>query len=448
MTKPANGLFAALGGLLLSTALVSAAAADEITFWTPEEQPERLAIQEKMAAEFAANTGHTVKVVPVSEKDLGTRMTAAFAGGELPDVVYHSIQWVLPWTEAGILDVDANTEVVEALGADTFAERPLEIARTEEGYATVPVDGWTQMVVYRKDLFADKGLESPTTFEAIAKAVEALHSPPDMYAFTAATKVDEVYMMQVLEHLLLANGYSPVDGSGGDDAKLKETLELYKTIAKASPPGELYWKQSRELYFAGKTAMIVWSPFILDELAGLRDSAPPTINDDPTSRELASVTGFVTQIAGPGNPSGAGYADIRYMGVTADADTDAAIEFITFALGEGYGHILSIAPEGKFPVRRGDSADGEKFVKEWAALPVGVDRKAPLADLYPQEVIDDIVAGLDRGDRWGLKEGELSRASKIISSLLYNRVVRRYVDDEISADDAVAEIKAEVARIE
>ena len=448
MTKPANAMLAALGGLLLSTALVSAAGADEITFWTPEEQPERLAIQEQLAADFAAQTGHTVKVVPVSEKDLGTRMTAAFAGGELPDVVYHSIQWVLPWTEAGILDVDANTEIVEALGPDTFAERPLEIAKTEEGYATVPVDGWTQMVVYRKDLFADKGLEPPSTFEAIAKAVEALHNPPDMYAFTAATKVDEVYMMQVLEHLLLANGYSPVDGAGGDDAKLRETLELYKTIAKASPPGELYWKQSRELYFAGKTAMIVWSPFILDELAGLRDSAPPTINDDATSRELAGVTGFVTQIAGPGNPSGAGYADIRYMGVTADADTEAAIEFITFALGEGYGHILSIAPEGKFPVRRGDAADGEKFVKEWAALPVGVDRKAPLAELYPQEVIDDIVAGLDRGDRWGLQEGELSRASKIISSLLYNRVVRRYIDDEISLDDAVAEIKAEVARIE
>ena len=49
------------------------------------------------------------------------------------------------------------------------------------------------------------------------------------------------------------------------------TLEsFYKKIAKASPPGELYWKQSRELYFAGKTAMIVWSPFILDELAGRR----------------------------------------------------------------------------------------------------------------------------------------------------------------------------------
>ncbi|MDJ0685991.1 MAG: ABC transporter substrate-binding protein [Alphaproteobacteria bacterium] len=442
-----------LGGLALSTtlvsgALISAAQADEITFWTPEEQPERLAIQEEMAAAFTAKTGHTVKVVPVSEKDLGTRMTAAFAGGELPDVVYHSIQYILPWTEAGILDVDANNEVVEALGSNTFAERALEIAKTDSGYATVPVDGWTQMVVYRKDLFEEKGLAPPSSFDAISKAIDALHNPPEMYAFTGATKIDETYMMQVLEHMLLANGYSPVDANGGDDAKLKETLEIYKKIAKASPPGELYWKQSRELYFAGKTAMIVWSPFIMDELAGLRDSAPPTINDDPTSRELASKTGFVTQVSGPGNPGGAGWADIRYMGVTNDADTDAAIEFVNFAMDEGYGYILSIAPEGKFPVRRGDASDPTKFVKEWAALPVGVDRKAPLAELYAQDVIDDIVAGLSRGDRWGLQEGQLSKASKIVSSLVFNRIVRQYIDDEISADEAAAAIRAEVAKID
>ena len=425
----------------------NAAWSDTITFWTPEEQPERLAIQEEMAAAFKAKTGHDVEVIPVTEKELGTRMTAAFAAGDLPDVVYHSIQYVQPWAEAGILDTFAATEVIENLGVDTFAPGPMNIASVGDGeWSTVPVDGWTQMVVYRKDLFEEKGLAAPTTFEAIKAAIDALHNPPEMFAFTTATKIDETYMMQVLEHLLLANGYSPVGDAS--DQKLKETLELFKATADASPDGELYWKQSRELYFAGKTAMIIWSPFIMDELAGLRDSAPPTINDDPMSRELAGKTGFVTQIAGPSNPDGAGYADIRYMGVTTDADTDAAIEFVNFAMDEGYGYILRIAPEGKFPVRRGTADDPEKFVAEWASLPVGVDRKAPLADIYPQDVIDNIVAGLATGDRWGLKENELNRASKIVSSLVYNRIIREYIDDQISLDDAVAAIKDEVAKIE
>ena len=200
-------LTAAVALATATIAHMAPAAADEVTFWTPEEQPERLAVQEEMAKAFTAKTGHTVNVVPVSEKDLGTRMTAAFAGGDLPDVVYHTLQYVLPWTEAGILDVDANNEVVEKLGAGTFAAQPLDITKTDEGYATVPFDGWTQMVVYRKDLFEEKGLAAPDSYAAISTAIKALHNPPEMYAFTAATKVDETYMMQVLEHVMLNDSY-------------------------------------------------------------------------------------------------------------------------------------------------------------------------------------------------------------------------------------------------
>ncbi len=425
--------------------------AETITFWTPEEQPERVAIQEEMAAAFSAKTSHTVEVVPVTESDLGTRMTAAFAAGDMPDVVYHSIQYLQPWAEAGILDAGAASEVLETLGEGTFATRPLEVASVGDGeYASVPVDGWTQMVVYRKDLFEEHGLAAPDSYKNIAAAIAKLHDGENLFGFVAATKIDENFMMQVLEHVLLANGYSPVGDDSEEDAarKLTEALEIYKQMADASPEGELYWKQSRELYFAGKAAMIIWSPFIMDELAGLRDSAPPTINDDPTSRELASRTGFVTRISGPSNPDGAGWADIRYMGITTDADTDAAIEFVNFVMDEGYGHILRIAPEGKFPVRRGNASDPEAFVTEWASLPVGVDRKAPLADIYPKDVIDNIVAGLSTGDRWGLSEGQLGRASKIVNSLLFNRIVREYIDEDISAYEAVAKIRDEVAAID
>ncbi len=433
----------ALGALLAT----QASWAETVTLWTPEEQPDRIAAQEKMAAAFTAATGHDVEVVPVTEKELGTRMTAAFAAGDLPDVVYHSLQYLLPWTEAGILDTGAGTEVVEALGADTFAAGPLNAASVDGEYASVPVDGWTQMVVYRKDLFEANGLAAPDSYEDIAAAIDKLHGD-DMFGFVAATKTDETFMIQVLEHVLLANGYSPLVDSAENDTKLVEALEIYKKMADASPEGELYWKQSRELYFAGKAAMIIWSPFIMDELAGLRDSAPPTINDDPTSRDLASRTGFVTRVSGPSNPGGAGWADLRFMGVTTDADTDAAIEFIKFSLSEGYGDILGMAAEGKFPIRRGNADDSEAYVKLWASLPVGVDRHAPLADIYPQDVIDGIVEGLATGNRWGLSEGNLSRASKIVNSLLYNRIVREYIDGDISADEAVARIKEEVAKIE
>ena len=435
----------------MAIGMAAQASAQELRFWTTEEQPDRLAKQQDMAADFEAQTGISVEVIPVSESDLGTRATAAFAANDLPDVIYHTLQYVLPWSEAGILDTGAADEVVEELGAGTFAPGPLEMANFEGDVAAVPLDGWTQMIVYRKDLFEQNGLAAPDSYANIVAAIEALHSPPDMYGFVAATKIDENFMSQVLEHVFLANGVSPVRADGSvdlDEAATIEVLDFYKAIVEASPPGELYWKQSRELYFAGQAAMIIWSPFILDELAGLRDSAPPTINDDPTSRELAERTGIVTTVSGPSNPNGAAWGDVRYLGITADADIDAAIEFVKFSMDQGYTATLAIAPEGKFPVRRGTADDPDRFTEAWSQLPVGVDRKAPLSDLYPAAVIEEIVAGLETADRWGVREGQLSLASKIINSQVFNRLVREYIDGERSASETVAVLREELSAIQ
>ena len=424
--------------------------AETIKYWTTEEQPARMMKQVQMAVDFNKASGHNVTVIPISESEMGKRAVAGFAADDLPDVIYTTLQYILPWAEEGIIDVDATNEVVNMLGASTFGEKALGMASYDSKFAGVPVDGWTQMVVYRKDLFEEKGLAAPNTFDNILKAIDALHNPPNMYGFVAATKTDENFMSQVLEHVLLANGCSPVDSAGIAEmgSACVEAIDFYEELAKASPPGDLFWQQSRELYFAGKAAMIIWSPFIMDELAGLRDSAPPTINDDPTSPELASKTGFITNFAGPSNPSGAAWADVRFMIITDSANTEVAQEWIKYAVGDGYVQTLSIAPEGKFPVRRGDASDSDKFVQAWSSLPVGVDRKAPLKDLYDASVINDIVAGLDVAERWGVKEGQLSAASKVINSQIINREVREVIDGNKSASDAVAAINSQISDID
>ncbi|WP_224813978.1 ABC transporter substrate-binding protein [Hasllibacter sp. MH4015] len=441
-------LLAAVSGLALASA---AAAQDSIRFWTTEEQPERLALQEAMAADFTAESGIEVEVIPVTESDLGTRATAAFAAGDLPDVIYHPLQYALPWVEAGILDPDAATDVIEALDPETFSQGALSMAAFEGGYASVPVDGWTGLVIYRADLFEEAGLEPPTTFANVVAAIEALHNPPELFGFVPHIKIDEPSMSQMIESIMLANGVSPVGEDGLqplDVGPTIEVLEFYAALAEAAPDGELFWQQSRELYFAGRAAMIMWSPFILDELAGLRDSAPPMINDDPTSRALADATGIVTNFAGPSNPEGAAWADIRYFGITADADTDAAMEFVEYSMSDGYTQTLAIAPEGKFPVRRGTADNPTEFVEAWAALDVGVDRRAPLGDLYEQSMIDEIVAGLDVAQRWGVEEGQLALASRIINSQILNRLVREYIDGVRGGEETVALMNEELARIE
>ena len=445
--RGSQSAFALLAGTLL---LSGEAFAQSLRFWTTEEQPDRLAKQEQMAADFKSQTGVSVEVIPISEKDLGTRATAAFAAGDLPDVIYHPLQYALPWAESGLLDTEAATEVIYGLRASTFSPGALDMAAIRGGYASVPVDGWTQLVVYRKDLFESHGLNPPNSYANIEAALQKLHNPPLMYGFVAPNKIDEAFMSQVLEHVFLSNGVSPVNQQGLQELDEKATVEVlnfYKKIQDASPEGELFWKQSREMFFAGQAAMIIWSPFILDELAGLRDSAPPTINSDPTSKELASKTGVITTLAGPSNPDGAAWADIRYFGITVDADTDNAMDFVRFSMTDGYVQTLSIAPEGKFPVRRGDAKNPELYLNAWSKLPVGVDRKAPLADLYPAEVISSIAAGLETANRWGVREGQLALASKIVNAKVLNRLVREFIDGERSATATVQLMNQELAKV-
>ena len=133
---------AKIAALAVPLSLAAAGAqAQSLSFWTMEEQPERLARQEAMAKAFTDETGIEVEIIPVSESDLGKRATAAFAADDLPDVVYFSLQYMQPWAEAGILDIDSNTEAVEDLGADTFAPGALEMTDIDGDYAAVPLDG-------------------------------------------------------------------------------------------------------------------------------------------------------------------------------------------------------------------------------------------------------------------------------------------------------------------
>ncbi|POR04291.1 bicyclomycin resistance protein [Alkalispirochaeta sphaeroplastigenens] len=422
-----------------------------ITLWTTEEQPARMEAQRDIARRFQDATGIAVEVVPVTENMLGERATAAFSAGDLPDLIYHPLNLTYSWADAGILDTQAATEVVERLGADTYGAGVLNLVEFEGDYAAVPVDGWAQLVVYRADLFAEKGLDPPTSYDAIRRAVTALHDPPRFYGAVAATDPSQVYMMQVFEHVAMANGVDIVDSRGKvtlNTPEMREALEFYKFLAEHSPPGNLYWQQSRELYHDNRTGLIVWSPFILHGLAGLRDGAPITgFGDDPTTDVLAGLSGFTTSFGGPSNPDGAGWANVSYLGITVDADVEAAQQFIEFSMNEAYAETLAIAAVGKHPVRMGTADDPERYVREWAGLEVGDERRMKLADIYEPDVIMDMLSGLERGSRWGYQHGYGYLTSRLYETRVIAELLREYIDGERSVEETMRLMQQETERL-
>lgn len=429
----------------------AAQAAETITLWTTEEQPARMDAQRAIAERFRQATGITVEVVPVTENLMGERATAAFSAGDLPDLIYHPLAFTYGWAEAGLLDTQAATEVIERLNPATYSAGVLNLVEFEGDFAAVPVDGWAQLVVYRADLFEERGLAPPTDFASIRAAVEALHDPPNFYGVVAATDPSQIYMMQVFEHVAMANGVDIVDDNGNvtmNTPQMREVLEFYKFLAENSPPGNLFWQQSRELYHDDRTGLIIWSPFILHGLAGLRDGAPITgFGDDPTTDVLAGLTGFVTSFAGPSNPAGAGWADVRYFGITVDANVDAAQRFIEFSMNEAYQDTLAIAAVGKHPVRQGTVEDPTRFVREWADLEVGDERRRPLSSIYDGDVIADMLSGLERGSRWGYERGFGYLTSRLYETRVIAELVREYIDGERSVEETMQLMQQETERL-
>lgn len=445
-------------GALLLTGTVFAAGSKEVTpkterivFWTYEEQPERMEVQRDIAADFTKETGIEVDVIAVTESLIGERTTAAFAAGNLPDVIYYPLAYNHTWAEAGILDTAASDEIIEQLDPSTFRAGVLDLVEFEGDYAGVPLSGWGQLVVYRADLFEKYGLEPPTSYATLKKAVEFFHDPPRFYGFVAATDPSQEYMMQLFEHIAMANGVDVVDERGNvtlNTPAMRETLEFYKFLADHSPPGDLYWQQSRELYHDNRAAVIIWSPYILHGLAGLRDGVPVTgFGPDPTTDKLSKLSAFSTSFAGPSNPQGAGWAEVSYMGITVDANTEAAKKFILYTMEKAYMRTLGMAAVGKHPVRSGTVKEPTKFIDGWSQLEVGQDRWKPINEIYSSEVIKDMLSGLERGSRWGFQKGYGHVTSKIYETRVISETLREYLDGVITIDQALQIMQEETEKL-
>ena len=427
----------------------AAATGEGLQLWSTETQPERADRTRAMLARFTEQSGIEVELVLVEEDALPELTVSAQAAGTLPDVIFHPLDFSIGWAEQGILDSAAASAAIEKLGPETFAEGPLNLVKVEDGYAAVPSDGWGQLIVYRADWFEEKGLEPPTTYETLEAAAAAINDPDnDIYGIAAATKAGEVFTQQTFEQFALANNCQLVNEAGEvtlNSPECVEAVEFFTNLLRNyGPPGDQDVDTTRANYFAGQAGMLVWSPFILDEMAGLRDDAFPACpecQDDPAY--LAKNSGIVPALAGPSGAA-AQYGQVSYLGITTSADVEAAQTFLEFWFNDGYIDWLALSPEGKFPMRQGTADNPTQFVEGWQGLETGVDRKAALGDIYGDEVINILVEGVNNFNRWGFPQGQGALVTAVYQALPVPRYLRETIDEVYTPEEAVEEIQFEV----
>jgi multiple sugar transport system substrate-binding protein len=417
-----------------------------ITFWTTLVEPDRVETQNRIIEGFTAATGIEVELVPVPEDDLPNLIVTNAASGDLPDVVHHPIDFSIGWAEQGILDVEAAAAVVESLGRDTFNERALSLASQDDQPVAVPADGWGQLLLYRTDLFEEAGLEPPDTFERILAAAEVLHGD-GMNGITASTDPADVFTQQTFEFLALGAGCNLIedDAVALDSEACASAIATYADLIQNYSPGTVQnVDTTRATYFAGEAAMLIWSPFILDELAGLRNDALPTCAecaDDP--RFLVDNTGFVPALSGGEGTEPAQYGQVSYFGIGAGADTEAAQQFVEYVLGDGYVDWLSIAPEGMFPMRTGTADAPDSFVEGWTGLDFGVDERVPFGEVYGDDVVTTLIDGTNNFRRWGFEDGYGALVSSLYTSLTVPQTLSAVLNEGMSPEDAAAQMQSE-----
>jgi multiple sugar transport system substrate-binding protein len=383
---------------------------DTITVWSNEFQPDRLNAIEDILASFTKKTGVKTELVAVPEDQLTTLTINAAAAGELPDVVFATpVGDSHTYATEELFDVDAAQQVVDKLGEDTFSKQGIALVSQKGKVTGVPSDGWGQLLLYRKDLFEEAGIDPPKSLDDIRAAAEELNTD-EVAGITLATAPSDQFTSETFEHVGLAAGCQLVNDAGEvtfDSPECVEALEWYGDMANNySVQGAQNVDTTRATYFAGRAAMMFWSPFLLDGMAGLRDDtkpACPECKEDPAF--LAKNSGLVGPLEGPsGEPSQ--FGSVSTFNISVDANRKAAKALVEYMMNEGYTRWLGLSPQGKYPMRLGDKNDPERFVKAWADLDSGVDRKAPLTKFYSQESIDSLGEGAENFGRWGFPQGQ------------------------------------------
>lgn len=412
-----------------------------LTVWTLENLPDRLQAQKDIAARFTEETGVQVDVVGIAEDQYSQLLTSAAASGDLPDAIGAlSLAGVQALAANELADTDAAAAVVDQLGADTFSERALELTQDDGTQLSVPSDGWAQLLVYRKDLFDAAGLAAPETYDDILAAAQALDGD-GMAGFTGATVPDDPFTQQTFEHLASGNGCSLLDDSGdvalASDACVGAFDFYDQLVGQYSVPGAQDVDSTRATYFAGQAAMVVWSSFILDEMAGLREDALPTCPECAANPAyLAESSGVVTAVQGPDGQEPAQFGEVVSWAIPVDAAPEAQ-DFVAYMMDDqAYLDWLAFAPEGKVPTRQGTAEEPTRYVDAWSTLPAGVDTKKPLAEVYPPEVIEAVRTAPDTFQPWGIADGQGALVGAMLGELPVPNAISGMVNGQLTPEQA------------
>lgn len=196
-------------------------------------------------------------------------------------------------------------------------------------------------------------------------------------------------------------------------------------------PGAQYWLGARDAYLNSRAGLFFYSTYIMDDL--VEASSLPSDREEPSP--LALRTGFAPILRGPNGA--ATYGQLMTLAILEDAEP-ASAAVARFFLEEGYQDILALAPLGKVPVL-------QSAVDEWMG-------STTYFSSYPEETLEQIVAGYDSMQRWILRPDYTPEQRAIIGEIEARLLIPQAlhavaIEERLSASEAAILLQYQVEQL-
>jgi N,N'-diacetylchitobiose transport system substrate-binding protein len=248
-----------------------------LTVWIMEgTNPDAQPFFTELSSAFQQRTGATLDVQFVQWASGHDRFTTAIAGGTTPDVAEVGTTWVAEFADAGAL-VDLAPRVQEAGLTDGLVTGLEEAGTIDGGLYGMPWYAGVRSVVYRTDVFAELGLQPPTTWEELVAVGQRIkEARPDLLPLPIAGDAEFAlypFLWSAGGQVATQNGDTWT--SGVDSPESRAGIQFYADLALRhgfSTPAAATWRETdvRDAFTKGQAAMIFsgsWTPKAILEAA-------------------------------------------------------------------------------------------------------------------------------------------------------------------------------------
>jgi multiple sugar transport system substrate-binding protein len=246
-------------------------AQDTITlrWWSPQSSPEQLAAYETQMRNFEAlHDGVQVVFERTSDEGYAPQLAAAFASGDVPNIVTHLPSFaVSDYWSAGLLE--PFNDVIEMVGPENYYEGANQIYEIDPGvYAGTGIgNSAANMLWLRTDLMEQAGIDdAPRTWDQLRSAVSAMqgggiYGAPLPYGRNSMTSLIFIGVM----HQAGGQVFSPDLEVAIDSDETRNALEFYRSMREYCPPGatNYSWGESLTAFVSGATATGIYTGRVL-----------------------------------------------------------------------------------------------------------------------------------------------------------------------------------------